>query len=149
MIKKILVPIDGSETATKALKYAAELAKQTGAAMTLLNVIDVRFHIAQQVPATGFAAPFAEPMEDYLRQSAREFTEAAEKVCRGKGLKSKKVLRFGHPVEEILKEAEKSKIDLIVMGSHGKSAFEAAFLGSITFGVIHKDTKYPVLIVKK
>jgi nucleotide-binding universal stress UspA family protein len=59
------------------------------------------------------------------------------------------VIRTGHPVEEIIKEAEKSKVDLIVMGSHGTSALKAAVLGSITFGVIHKDTKFPVLVVRK
>jgi nucleotide-binding universal stress UspA family protein len=45
-----------------------------------------------------------------------------------------------------VKEAEKSKADLIVMGSHGRSAFAAAVLGSVAY-VIHKDTKIPVLVV--
>ena len=52
-------------------------------------------------------------------------------------------------MEEIIKEAAESKVDLLVMGSHGKSALKAAFLGSVTFGVIHKDTKIPVLVVRK
>jgi nucleotide-binding universal stress UspA family protein len=52
-------------------------------------------------------------------------------------------------VEEIINEAVKSKVDLIVMGSQGRSALKAAFLGSVTFGVIHKDTKIPVLVVRK
>jgi nucleotide-binding universal stress UspA family protein len=148
MIKKILMPTDGSETARKALNYAVDLAKQTGATITLLSVIDTRFHIAQQIPASS-EVPLTETMQDYLRQNAQSFIEAAEKVSRAKGLKSKKVIRSGHPIEEILEEAEKSKVDLIIMGSHGKTALEAAFLGSITFGVIHRDTKYPVLIVRK
>ena len=68
---------------------------------------------------------------------------------RKKGVQSKKVIRAGHPVEEIIEEAEKSKADLIVMGSHGKSAVKAAVLGSVTYGVIHKETKAPVLIVRR
>ena len=52
-------------------------------------------------------------------------------------------------MEEIVNEAVKSKVNLIVMGSHGRSALRAAFLGSVTFGVIHKDTKIPVLVVRK
>jgi Universal stress protein family. len=52
-------------------------------------------------------------------------------------------------VEEIINEAVKSKVDLIVMVSQGISALEAAILGSVTFGVIHKDTKFPVLVVRK
>ena len=57
MIKKILSPLDGSETAIKALKYAADLAKQTGATISLLSVIDTRFHIAQRVPASASPVP--------------------------------------------------------------------------------------------
>jgi nucleotide-binding universal stress UspA family protein len=52
-------------------------------------------------------------------------------------------------VEEIIREAEESKVDLIVLGSHGKSALKAAFIGSVAFGVIHKDTRIPVLIVRR
>ena len=47
-----------------------------------------------------------------------------------------------------MKEAEKSKTNLIIMGSHGQSALLAATLGSVTYGVIHKDTKIPILVVK-
>jgi nucleotide-binding universal stress UspA family protein len=55
----------------------------------------------------------------------------------------------GHPAEEITREAENSNIDLIVMGSHGRSALAAAFLGSVTYGIIHKETKIPVLVVRR
>jgi nucleotide-binding universal stress UspA family protein len=48
-----------------------------------------------------------------------------------------------------MKLAEKSKVDLIVIGSHGQSALAAATLGSVTYGVIHKDTTIPILVVKK
>ena len=55
----------------------------------------------------------------------------------------------GHPVEDIVKEASRAKANLIIMGSHGKSALAAAVLGSVTYGVIHKETKIPVLIVRR
>jgi len=55
MISKILVTIDGSKVAQKAAKYAVDLAKQTGATLTLLSVIDKRFIVEQAVSA--FASP--------------------------------------------------------------------------------------------
>ena len=58
-------------------------------------------------------------------------------------------MRSGHPVEEIINEAVKSKVNLIVMGSQGRSTLKAAFLGSVTFGVIRKDTKIPLLVARK
>lgn len=48
-----------------------------------------------------------------------------------------------------MKEAENSKVDLIVMGSQGQSALVASTLGSVTYGVIHKDTKILILLVKR
>ncbi len=149
MISKILVPTDGSKTASKAAKYAVELAKQTGAAIKLLSVIDRSFHSVQSIPASAAPMHIIEPIEDYLTQAAESYLKDAERFCGENGINSKKVIRYGHPVEEIVKEAVASKVDLIVMGSHGRSAIKAAVLGSVTFGVIHKDSKIPVLVVRR
>ena len=151
MISKILVPTDGSETAKKSVNYAAGLAKQLGAKITLLSVIDINVgaFMAQTVSAVNSPTHLIEPMEDYLKQTAEAYVKEGERICKKNGIQSKKVIRSGHPVEEIIKEAVKSKVNLIVMGSQGRSALKAAFLGSVTFGVIHKDTKIPVLVVRK
>jgi nucleotide-binding universal stress UspA family protein len=149
MISKILVATDGSETARKSIGYAVDLAKQTGAKITFLSVIDKSFFVSKSIPAAATPIHLIEPIEDYLRQAAEAHLEEVEQLCKKKGVQSSMVIRTGHPVEEIIKEAEKSKVDLIVMGSHGTSALKAAVLGSITFGVIHKDTKFPVLVVRK
>jgi nucleotide-binding universal stress UspA family protein len=149
MISNILVPIDGSKMSHKAAKYAVELAKQTDASLTLLSVIDKRFVVEQSVSAFASPTHLKESIEDYLKQSAQSSTDEIEKICKRNRIQYKSVIRTGHPVEEIVKEATKSKVDLIVMGSHGKSALRAAVLGSVTYGVIHKDTKIPLLIVRR
>jgi nucleotide-binding universal stress UspA family protein len=91
----------------------------------------------------------AESIEDYQQDAAERYTGEIKKLCKKKGIQSKTVIKQGHPVEEIVKEAEKSKVALIVMGSHGQSALTAATLGSVTYGVIHKDTTIPVLVVRR
>lgn len=149
MINKILVPIDGSKVSQKAAKYAVELAKQTGASLTLLSVIDNRFVIEQSVSAVASPTHLKESVEDYLKQSAQAATDAIAKLCERNRIQYKAAIRTGHPVTEIVNEATKIKADLIVMGSHGKSALRAAVLGSVTYGVMHKDTKIPVLIVRR
>ena len=149
MITKILVPIDGSKMSHKAAKYAVELAKQAGASLTMLSFIDKRFLVEQTVSASASPTHVKESIEDYLKQSAQASADEIEKVCKRNRIQSKTVIRTGHPVEEIVNEARRSKADLIVMGSHGKSALRAAVLGSVTYGVIHKDTKIPVLIVRR
>ena len=55
---------------------------------------------------------------------------------------------MGHPVEEIVKAAKRSKANLIVMGSQGRSALSATVLGSVSYGVIHNDKSIPILIVR-
>jgi nucleotide-binding universal stress UspA family protein len=149
MISKILVPVDGSKVSQKAAKYAVELAKQTGASLMVLSVIDKRFVVGQSVSASASPTHLKEDVEDYLKQSAQSATDEIAKVCERNRIHYKAAIRTGHPVEEIVKEAAKSKSDLIVMGSHGKSALTAAVLGSVTYGVMHKDTKIPVLIVRR
>jgi nucleotide-binding universal stress UspA family protein len=149
MITKILVPSDGSKMSQKAAKYAAGLAKQTGSSIVLLSVIDKSSFIPQSIPAAATPRKIREPLEDFLKEASQAYLEDARQLCEKNGIQSRIVIRSGHPVEEIIKEAKKSNVDLIVIGSHGRSALKAALLGSVTFGVIHKDIKIPVLVVRR
>ena len=149
MVSKILVPTDGSETARKAVRYAVDLAKQLNASVIALSVIDNTSLIAQTVPAFDTPMHVIEPVEDYLREAAKGYAAEIEKLCDKSGVQSEAVITTGHPVEDIVKEAKKSKVDLIVMGSHGRSALAATVLGSVAYGVIHNEAKVPVLIVRR
>jgi nucleotide-binding universal stress UspA family protein len=140
MITKILVPIDGSETARKALEYAADLAKQTGSTLILLSVVE---------PPSPLYIALLENLEGHLMQIAETHIADAEGLCRAKGVESQKLIRTGYPVEEIIKAAEDSQADLIIMGSHGKSALGSALLGSVTMGVIYRKIKFPILVVRQ
>ena len=149
MISKILVPTDGSKTAQKAAMYAVDLAKQLKATIIVLSVIDKRSFMGQTVPAGKTSRHVIEPIEDYLREAAEGYAGEITNLCDKNVVQSKTAIAAGHPVEVILKEAARAKVDLIIMGSHGKSALAAAVLGSVTYGVMHKDTKIPILIVRR
>jgi len=149
MISKILVPTDGSRAAQKAAMYAVDLAKQLNASVIILSVIDKRSLTGQTVPAGKTSRHLIEPIEDYLREAAGGYAGEIKKLCDKSEVQSKTVIVSGHPVEAIVKESARAKVDLIILGSHGKSALAAAVLGSVTYGVIHKDTKIPVLIVRR
>ncbi len=149
MISKILVPTDGSRAARKAAMYAVDLAKHLKASVIVLSVIDKHSFMGQTVPAREAARHVIEPIEDYLREAAEGYAGEIMKLCDKNRVRSKTVITAGHPVEDILKEAARAKVNLIIMGSHGKSALSVAVLGSVTYGVIHKETKIPVLIVRR
>ena len=150
MMSRILVPVDGSRTARKAADYAFSLASLSHGTVILLTVVDRDSFVGKpSIPASETGTEIVEPIEDYLREAAEADMGQIEALGGQKGIVTKKVIRYGNAVEEIVKEAETSNSDLIVMGSHGRSAMQAALLGSVTYGVIHYDTRIPVLVVRK
>ncbi|MEJ2656748.1 MAG: universal stress protein [Desulfobacterales bacterium] len=149
MISRILVPTDGSETAQKAARYAIDLAAQLKCSIIVLSIADNRSLIARTIPAQENARHILEPVEDYLREAAGAYAREIKRMCDEKGIRSEILVTSGHPSEEITKQAERSNSDLIVMGSHGRSALAAALFGSITYSIIHKETKIPVLVVRR
>src|SRR5512143_2889736 len=131
MISKILVPTDGSRAARKAAIYAVDLARQLKASVIALSIIDKRSFMGQTVPAGKASRHVIEPMEDYLREAAEGYAGEIEKLCAKNGARPKTVITAGHHVEGIVKEAAMAKVNLIIMGSHGKIALAAAVLGGI------------------
>jgi nucleotide-binding universal stress UspA family protein len=149
MISKILVSTDGSKIAKKAARYAVNLAKQLKASIIVLSVIDIRALMAQAVVPEAETAIYAiEPFEAYLRMAAKRYAGEIKKLCDKSGVTATVSIKMGHPVEEIVKEGQRSKANLIIMGSRGRSALSATVLGSISYGVIHNDKSIPVLIVR-
>lgn len=144
MFKHILVPVDGSATASQAVTKAAELAKALGSQVTAVYVID-------PYPFTGVGADFAYGQSQYLTAATAEANGALEAVktaMQSAGVPVETALCEGHAVHEgILSTLEKTGADLIVMGSHGRRGLEKLMLGSVTqrvLGVVH----VPVLVVR-
>jgi nucleotide-binding universal stress UspA family protein len=79
-------------------------------------------------------------------EAARTFVEKLKKMAGDAGVESEGKVIEGHPSEEILNEAESSKVDLIVMSSHGRRALAAAVIGSVSINVLH-GAQVPVTIV--
>lgn len=158
MIAKILVPTDGSKTAQKAASHAVELAKQLKAELFVIAVVDERsLSMLQIMPESvlnvlsvpGNAGYSLESIENHLHNDAEKHVAKIIKLCKKNKVRSKAIITIGHPVEKIISEAKRLKVNFIVMGSRGVSALEAVVLGSVTYGVIHnKNTKIPVMVVK-
>jgi nucleotide-binding universal stress UspA family protein len=149
MIKRILVAADGSPLAGKAVKLAADMAKQMKAGVTVIGVVDLTSLILPGgiTPAVR-SAQAAMATQDLVNQAVTEQVHRAVQVCVRSGIKARSAVRSGKPAEEIVKEAKRSKADLIIVGSHGRSAIKAAVLGSVAYGVIHRSTAIPVLTVR-
>jgi universal stress protein A len=142
-IKSILVPVDFSKASTKALVYAESLCEQFGATMTLLYVIE-------PIAAADFMYAFPLTLgQDEVRANAKARLEKFARKNRVKRTLVEKVLiRNGRPFHEISEAARTLKVDLIVISTHGYSAFNLAIMGSVTERVV-RHAPCPVLVVRE
>ena len=138
MIRKILLPVDGSERSREAVRYAISLAKQTKASLHLLNVVE------EQVVSLS-----SEKDISFFLNSAVANLLEVENEIKEQGFPVSKAAKIGNPATEIVKEAEETGVDLIVMASHGRTTLQSALLGSVSTAVIHQEQAIPVLIVRQ
>lgn len=144
MFSRILVAVDGSAFADRALKYGVDLAKRYSAKLIVVHVVLRRFYAVTPSEAGVLATTvFVKEME----AEGREIINRADAYVKGEGVDHECRLLQGVPAEEIVKVADSEKADLIVIGSRGLTEVRAFLLGSISDKISH-HAKCPVLIVK-
>jgi len=143
-IKKILCPTDLGEECRPALAMACEWAKQFGAELHLLHVVA---GLSNPYPYLG--PPFNEAMswETMIRQKAHVALEEWPLPEGYETLTVVRQMRSGSPIALIIDYAQTAGIDLIVMGTHGRSGFSHVLLGSVAENVVRRAT-CPVLTVR-
>jgi nucleotide-binding universal stress UspA family protein len=138
----VLIPVDGSDVTKRMLAYLTTHDGLLGNKphVTVLNV---------QVPLSLRAAQAvgAEVLDRYHHEQAEEVLSPVSKFLERHNLDYKAQWKTGMPAQEILHAADKTKADLIVMGSHGHGAIGSLLLGSVTQKVL-ASAKVPVLVVR-
>ena len=140
MYKKILVPTDGSEFAQKAEKHASFLAKTTGDAIYALSVTENNF--VNGLPLDDEVYQLNQLLKQRSEDNIKEFEEMDETS----GIKFHGIIREGSPAKTILEVAKEEDIDLIVIGSSGKSGFDRFIMGSVAEKVVNA-AKCAVLVI--
>ena len=139
MYKKILVPTDGSEFAKKAQQHALFLAKVSGAEIIAVSVTENNF--VNGLPLDDEIHQLNQILNERSEENLREFDKLNED-----DLKITHVIREGSPAKVILDVAKEENVDLIVMGSSGKSGFDRFIMGSVADKVVNAS-KCAVLVV--
>jgi len=139
MYKKILVPTDGSEFAKKAQKHALFLASVSGAEIIAVSVTENNF--VNGLPLDDEVYQLNQILKERSEENLKEFDKLNEE-----DLKITHVVREGSPARVILEVAEEEDVDLIVMGSSGKSGFDRFIMGSVADKVVN-SAKCAVLVV--
>ena len=139
MYKKILVPTDGSEFAKKAQRHALFLSKISGAKLIAVCVTENSF--VNGLPLDDEIYQLNQILKERSEENLKEFDELNED-----DLEITHVIREGSPARVILEVAEEEAVDLIVMGSSGKSGFDRFIMGSVADKVVN-SAKCAVLVV--
>jgi len=143
LFQKILVPYDLSNPSNHAFKVALDIAQKYGSTITILTCIegDAWHHRFYDSRAD-------EELLKKQKKVATGYIEKLEAMAKKHNVQTKsRILKTMSVVTQIVDYAKAGKIDLVVMGSHGRTGIDKLILGSVANGVIHK-TRCPVLIVK-
>ena len=143
-LKRILVPVDFSEHSREALKYGCALSEKFGSELHLLHVLQ---DLVAMVPEPGLAFP---PPGDYMQELQQSAEQSLARLpddswpCGGTVVRC---VRQGPPFVEIIRYAKENEIDLITIGTHGRSGLAHMLLGSVAEKVIRK-APCPVLSIR-
>lgn len=142
-IKRILFPTDFSEGSDNALPYAVDMAKHYGAKLYVLHIMH------DMAQATGWYVPHVSMDALYKDIEAGAKKEIERYGVAGlEGFKDiERIVVKGIPYDEVIKFAKENKIDLIVIGTHGRKGLDRVIFGSTAERVV-RDAPCPVLSVR-
>lgn len=132
-IQHILVTVDGSKNAARAVKVASQIAKNNKAELTVLHVLTL--------PWAAYSGDVSYPvskLEEDAKREGEQFIAAAAAIEEQSGVKAKTAIAecVDSPVKGIVDYADENNIDLIVVGTRGLGQFKRLLLGSVASGLV-------------
>jgi len=139
--ENVLIPTDGSDCAAAAVDHGVAVAERFDATVHAVSVVDVRAAAGtSETPANGSVL-------STLEDQARDAAESVAERVREAGLDAETGVRKAVPAHGLLDYADENDVDLIAMGTHGRTGFDRYFLGSTTAKVV-RAAEMPVLSVR-
>ncbi|ENV51959.1 Universal stress protein family [Acinetobacter junii CIP 107470 = MTCC 11364] len=142
--QKILVAIDDSEISANVIQQAAQLAKALNSQITLVQIMTLDPYLADAYLRMGQSNELIERVRSYVQENLTKAQKQFEEL--GQTVATQVVEGFSVH-EEIIKAAQNLEVDLIIMGSHGRTGFKKFILGSVAQKVLG-ESHIPVLIVR-
>ena len=142
-LRKVLVPTDFSESARHALTYGTSFAREYDAELTLLHVVE---NLTVGYASDLFPVPMQEVFQEISGYAKTELAKLGAQA-REKNVSVVEHVAQGKPSAEIIRFAQETEIDMIVLGTHGKGMLDQALFGSTTERVVRR-APCPVLTVR-
>jgi nucleotide-binding universal stress UspA family protein len=146
-VRKILIAVDGSNHSFNASTYAIDWAKRNDAELIAIHVIYPTYS-----PFQAALSPRPERILEITKKEREEGQRYVDKVNQQAtekkvSIKTDVIIGVGSVVKEIVEYAENNKVDIIIIGSRGRTGFKKMLLGSVATGVV-TYSHCPVLVVK-
>lgn len=139
--RNILIATDGSENTQRAISYGIEIAKLSGAAVYALYVVNTSPIISE------YWTIGKKNVYEIIRSEGEKAVFEVKKIGEASGVEVKEVVLDGYPSNAIIDFAENNNIDLIVMGTLGKTGLDKLLIGSVAEKVV-RGSKVPVMVVR-
>ncbi len=139
---KILVSLDGSSVAEAILAFIGQVARRLDSELLLLHVVP-----AATEGESEKSWAFVQHEQEALVTDAKGYVEALVAELAAGGVKSRALVRSGHPAEEIIAAARAETVDFIAMTTHGHSGLRLMFMGSVAEAVL-RQAEVPVLLMR-
>ncbi|MCK5159697.1 MAG: universal stress protein [Candidatus Heimdallarchaeota archaeon] len=139
---KIMIATDGSEHAKRSVSSGIEIAKLSGAKLYAVHVVPT---VSTSSMPIGSRMPRWDEAYEVLKDVGNKAIDDVKEAVKGEDVEVEGVLLEGHPGDKLIEFAENNEIDMIVMGTLGKTGFEKFLLGSVADNVI-RHSKVEVLV---
>ncbi|WP_235270062.1 universal stress protein [Methanosarcina mazei] len=140
--KKIMIATDGSVCSRMATNHAIEIARLSGGTVYAVYVVSTDYFSSMAVDLDW------ERMREVLKKEGVQAVNYVAGTGEMGGVKVEPVLLEGHPAAELIRYSREEKMDIIVMGSLGKTGLDRLLLGSVAENMV-RHSKIPVLVVKE
>ena len=144
MIKNIMIATDGSDASKKAAEIGIEIAGRSKGSIIAVYVVDV-FRLSR-IPGYATFPGLKDKLLELMEKEGIEATESIEDMANDAGISCQKLIARGEPSKELLRVSLESGVDLLIMGSIGRTGLDRIILGGVAEKVV-RNSEVPVLLV--
>ncbi len=147
-----MIATDGSDCSKMAVKRGIELARLSDGTVYAVHVVPTAYLFPMDgdyfssMGVNPYWEPMYEIMNEALNKQGQQIVNYVKSLGEAKGVKVEPVLLEGHPADELIRYAEEEGMDIVVMGTLGKTGLDRLLLGSVAEKLV-RHSKVPVMVV--